>query len=144
LLADIGVPPLTLIQYTHLAQKHFRLTKTWSDTLPAILYKTSNQSLALSNLHPSTLDYHIRNSLHQLHIDPIMDPLPHMATLPHKSRGRAYRNVLRTTISTLWRMEHLNQAFLYPPHTNSRRTPYIHIARYDLQRSDLFKPPHTP
>jgi len=51
-------------------------------------------SLALSNLRPSTLDYHIRNSLHQLHIDPLVDPLPQMVTLPHKSRKRAYRNIL--------------------------------------------------
>ena len=43
LLADTGAPPLTLIQNTHLAQMHFRLTKTRSDTLPAILYTTFNQ-----------------------------------------------------------------------------------------------------
>jgi len=40
---------------------------------------TNNKSLALRNIHPSTLrlDYHIRpgNSLHQLHIDPLIDPL---------------------------------------------------------------------
>jgi len=42
LLADTGVPPLTLIQYTHLAQLHFRLTKTRPDTLPATLFKTFN------------------------------------------------------------------------------------------------------
>ena len=76
LLADTGVPPLNLIQYTHLAQFHFRLTKTHSDTLLATLFKTFNKPLALNNLHPSTLDYHIRNSLHQLHIDPLVDPLP--------------------------------------------------------------------
>jgi len=105
LLADTDVPPLTLIQYSHLAQLHFCLTKTRSDTLPATLFRSFNKSLALSTLHPSTLDYHIRNSLHQLHIDPLADPLPHMATLPHKRRERAYRNILRTTISTLWRME---------------------------------------
>jgi len=61
LLADAGVPPLNLIQYTHLAQFHFRLTKAHSDTLPATLFKTFNKSLALNNLHPSTLDHHIRN-----------------------------------------------------------------------------------
>ena len=59
LLADAGVPPLNLIQYTHLAQFHFRLTKAHSDTLPATLFKTFNKSLALNNLHPSTLDYRI-------------------------------------------------------------------------------------
>jgi len=74
LLADTGVSPLHLIQYTHLAQLHFRLTKTQPDTLPATLFKTFNKPLALNNLHPSTLDYHIRNSLHQLHIDPLVDP----------------------------------------------------------------------
>jgi len=56
LLADTGVPPLNLIQYTHLAQLHFRLTKTCSDTLPGTLLNTFNKSLALNNLHPSTLD----------------------------------------------------------------------------------------
>jgi len=59
LLADTGVPPLNLIQYTHLAQLHFRLTKTHSNTLPATLFNTFNNSLALNNLHSSTLDYHI-------------------------------------------------------------------------------------
>jgi len=101
LLADTGAPPLNLIQYTHLAQLHFRLTNTQPDTLPATLFKTFKKSLALNNLHPSTLDYHIRNSLHQLHIDPLVDPLPHMVTLPHKCHERAYRNILRTIISTL-------------------------------------------
>jgi len=43
LLADTGVPPLNLIQYTHFAQLHFRLTKTHSDTLPATLFKTVNK-----------------------------------------------------------------------------------------------------
>ena len=37
----------------------------------------SLKSLALHNLHPSTLDYHIRNSLYQLQVDPLIDPLPH-------------------------------------------------------------------
>ena len=77
LLADTG----TLIQYTYLAQMHFHLRKTQPDTLPATLFKTFDESLALSHLHPSTLDYHIWNSLQQLHIDPLVDPLPHMATL---------------------------------------------------------------
>jgi len=45
LLADTGVPPLTLIQYTHLAELHFRLTKTRPDTLPATLFKTFNKQV---------------------------------------------------------------------------------------------------
>ena len=121
---------------------HFRLTKTHSDTLPATLFKTFNKPLALNNLHPSTLrlDYHIRNSLHQLHIDPLVGPLPHMITLPQKCRERAYRNMLRTTISTLWRMELLHLVPLHLPHNDCRKTSYIHIARDDLYRRDLFKP----
>ena len=39
LLADTGVSPLSLVQYTHLAQLHFQLTKTRSDTLPAMMCK---------------------------------------------------------------------------------------------------------
>jgi len=38
LLADIGVPLLNLIQYTHLSQLHFHLTKTQPDTLPVTLF----------------------------------------------------------------------------------------------------------
>ena len=169
LLADTGVPPLNLIQYTHLAQLHFRLTKTQPDTLPATLFKTFNKSLAFSNLHPSALEYHIWNSLHQFH--PLVDPLPHMVTLPHKSCERAYCNIWgarlrralarrrraptgsdhshedaanssapRTTISTVWRMDLLNQAPMHLPHINCRKASYLHIARDDLQRRDLFKP----
>ena len=78
LLADVGVPPLNLIQYTHLAQFHFRLPKAHSDTLPATLFKTFNKPLSLHNVHPSTLDYRIRNSLHQLHINPLVDILHQM------------------------------------------------------------------
>jgi len=63
-----------------------------------------------------------------------------MTTFPLKSRERAYRNILRTTISTLWRMELLNLAPLHLPHINRRKASYIHIARDDLQRLDLFKP----
>jgi len=124
-----------LIQYTHLAQLHFRLTKTRPYTLPATLFKTFNKSLALSNIHPSTLEYHIRNSLH----DPSVDPLPRMATLPHKSRDRVYRNILRNTIRNLWRMELFNHAPLHLPHTNCRKASYMCITCDDLQRRDLFK-----
>jgi len=63
-----------------------------------------------------------------------------MITLPHKCRERAYRNILRTTISTLWRMELLKLAPLHLPHNNCRKASYIHTARDDLQRRDLFKP----
>jgi len=63
-----------------------------------------------------------------------------MATFPHKSRERAYRNILCTTISTLWLIELLNHANLHLPHTNCRKVSYIHLARDDLQRCDLFKP----
>jgi len=62
-----------------------------------------------------------------------------MTTLPHKSRERAYRNILRTTTSTLWRMELLNHAPIHMPHINYRKASYIHIACDDLQRRGLFK-----
>jgi len=63
-----------------------------------------------------------------------------MIIFPHKCRERAYLNILRTTISTLGRMDILNQAPLHLPHINCRKASYIHIARDDLQRRDLFKP----
>jgi len=54
---------------TPASSMHLRLTKTRPDTLPAILFKTFIKSIAQSNLRPTTLDYHIWNSLHQLTID---------------------------------------------------------------------------
>ena len=51
LLADTGVPTLKIIQYTHLAQLRFRLTKTQPDTLPATLFKLSR---LLTSHSPST------------------------------------------------------------------------------------------
>jgi len=65
-----------------------------------------------------------------------------MITLPHNCRERAYRNILRTTISTLWRMDLLNQAPLHLSNTDCMKASDIHIARDDLQRRDLFKPAH--
>jgi len=63
LLVDTGVPPLSLTQYTHLAQLHFRLTKTRSD-IPATLFKTSHWPSATSTPLPSTTTFgnHSTNS----------------------------------------------------------------------------------
>jgi len=96
LLADTGIPPLQLKRYVHLAQLHFRLTITRPDTLPALL----NSSLPLPNLHTSTLDYHIRYATHAFKVDLQTNPLP-----PTKNRERAFRNMMRKHISTLWRGE---------------------------------------
>ena len=63
-----------------------------------------------------------------------------MTTLSQKCLERVYRNILRTTINTLWRMELLNLTPLHLSHNNCRKVSYIHIARDDLQRRDLFKP----
>ena len=79
LLADTEIPPLRLTQYVHLAQLHFRLTLTRPDTLPALLFKTLNTLSPLSNLHTTTLDYHIWYATHAFKIDLKTDPLPHMA-----------------------------------------------------------------
>ena len=69
LFADTGIPPLQLTRYLHLAQLHFRLTITKPDTLPALLFKKLSSSLPLSNLHTSTLDYHVRYATHAFKVD---------------------------------------------------------------------------
>jgi len=43
LFGDTGIQPFTWIQYTHLAQMHFRLTKTRLNTLSVIVFKTLNK-----------------------------------------------------------------------------------------------------
>ena len=73
------------------------------DTLPALLFKKLNSSLPLPNLHATTLDYHIRYATQAFKVDLQTDPLPDMTAQPPKNRERAFRNMMRKTISTLWR-----------------------------------------
>jgi len=80
------------------------------DTLSALLFKTRNSSLPLPNLHTSTLDYHIRYATHAFKVDLQTDPLPDMTSQPHKHRERAFRNMMRKTISTLWKGQLYNAA----------------------------------
>jgi len=99
LLADTGIAPLQLTQYVHLAQLHFRLTITRADTLPALLFKKLNTPFPLTNLHTTTLDYHIRYATHAFKIDLPTDPLPHMASQPSKNRECAFRNMMRKSLA---------------------------------------------
>jgi len=139
LLADTGIPPLQLTKYVHLAQLHFRLTITRPDTLPALLFKKLNTPFPLSNLHTTTLDYHIRYATHAFKIDLQTDPLPRMVSQPSKNRERAFRKVMRNIISDLWKGQLHNAAHTPSGQPLGRKASYIHIARDDLQRLDLFK-----
>ena len=136
LLADTEIPPLVLtLRYVHLAQLHFRLTVTRPDTLPALLFHRLKSSLPLPNLHNSTLDYHIRYATHAFKVDLQTDPLPDMTSQPTKNRERAFRNIMRKIISTLY-----NDGRTHALQSPGRKASYIRIARTDLQRLDLFKP----
>jgi len=75
LLTDTGVPPLTSYN-TPLPNNTF-VSQTHSLIPFLLLCSRLLTSHSPNNLHPSTLDYHIRNSLHQLHIDHLVDPLHH-------------------------------------------------------------------
>jgi len=101
LLVDTGIPPLQLTKYVHLAQLHLRLTINRPDTLPALLCKKLNLFPPLSNLHTSTLDYHIRYATHAFKIDLQTGPLPHMASQTPTKRERAFQNMIRNFICNL-------------------------------------------
>jgi len=65
-----------------------------------------------------------------------------MTSQPPKNRERAFRNMMRKTISTLWKGQ-LYSHGATRTHTGQppgRRVSYIRIAHDDLQRLDLFKP----
>jgi len=47
LLADTGIPPLYLTRMVHLAQLHFRLSKTHTLTIPGLLFSRSTSSTFL-------------------------------------------------------------------------------------------------
>jgi len=124
LVADKGIPPLQLTRYVHLAQLHFRLTITRPDTLLALLFKKLNSSLPLPNLHTSTLDY-IRYATHAFKVELQTDPLPDMTLQPTKNRERAFRNMMRKTISTLWRGQLYNAARTHAVQSPGRKASYI-------------------
>jgi len=102
----IGLRPLQLTKYVHLAQ----LTITRPDTLPALIFKKPNSSLPLSNLHTSTLDCYIGYVTHAFKIDLQIDPFPDMTSQPPKNCERAFRNMMRKIISDLWKGQLYNTA----------------------------------
>jgi len=70
-----------------------------------------------------------------------------MASRPTKNRERAFRNMMRKIISDLWKGQLHNAAQTPSEQPLGRKSSYIHIARDNLQRLDLFKPAqflHTP
>ena len=142
LLADTRIPPLQLTtrKHVHLAQLHFRLTITRPDTLPALLFKKLNSPFPLSNLHTSTLDYHIRYTIHAIKIDLQTGPLPHMASQPPKNRERSFRSMIRKFMSDLWNGQLYIAAHTHAGQSPRRKASYIQITNDDLQRLELFKP----
>jgi len=63
-----------------------------------------------------------------------------MASQPTKNRERAFRNMMRKSISTLWRGQLYNDGRTHALQPPGRKASYIRIAHTDLQRLDLFKP----
>jgi len=118
----------------------FRLAITRPNTLLALLFKKPNSSLPLSNLHISTLEYHIRYATHACKIDLQTDPLPDMTSQPPKNCERAFRNMIRNFINGLWKGQLYNAARTHAGQPPGRKASYIQVAHDDLQRLDLFKP----
>ena len=100
---------------------HHNLTRHSS----ALLFKKLNSSLPLPNLHNSTLDYHIRYATHAFKVDLQTDPLPDMTSQPHKHRERAFRNMMRKTISTLWKGQLYNSTRSHLGQPPGRKT-FLH------------------
>jgi len=57
-----------------------------------------------------------------------------------KNRERAFQNMMRKTISDLWKGQLYNAARTHAGQTPGRKASYIQIAHDDLQSLDLFKP----
>jgi len=62
-----------------------------------------------------------------------------MASQPTKNRERAFRNMTRKIISTLWRGQLYNDGRTHALQPPGRKASYIRIAHTHLQRLDLFK-----
>ena len=102
--------------------------------------KKLNSSLPLPNLHTSTLDYHIRLATHAFKVDLQTDPLPDMNSQFPNNRERVFRNMMRKTMSTLWKGQLYNAARTHAGQPPGRKASSIRIAHDDLQRLDLFTP----
>jgi len=63
-----------------------------------------------------------------------------MASQSTKNRERAFRNMMRKTINTLWRGQLYNDGVAHALQSPGRKASYVRIAHTDLQRLDLFKP----
>ena len=68
-----------------------------------------------------------------------MKPYLHV-NVKTKNREQAFRNMMRKTISTLWRGQLYNDGRTHALQSPGRKASYIQIAHTDLQRLDLFKP----
>ena len=99
-----------------------------------------NTPIIFCNLHTTTLDSHMRYTTHAFKMDLQTDPLPHMASQPSKNRERAFRNMMKTIVSDLWKGQLHNAAHIPSGQPLGRKASYVHIARDDLQRFDLLKP----
>ena len=153
LLADTGITPLQLtsLRYVHLAQLYLRLTISRPNTLAALLFDKLNSSLPFSNLHTSTLDYHIRYATHAFKVDLHTDPLPDMTSQNPTNRERAFRKMMRKIIGDHWKGQLYNTVCTHagqPPgekffiHSNCPRR---HATLRSFQISPVFMyPPPQP
>ena len=140
LLADAGIPPFAHTQLVHLAQLHFKLTKTIPHTIPGALYKLRSDPISIPQLHPKSLDRHIQHTLQQLKIDPIQDALPHMIEPPPQNRKKAYRNMMQQNVRNIWGLQLYNETLRYSGHSIGRLGSYVNIAWEGLRRTNLFQP----
>ena len=132
LLTDTGILRLQLTKYVHLDQLHFSLTITRLDTRPALIFQKLNTSFPLLNLHPTPLDCHMRYATHAFRMDLQTDTLSHMTSQPFANHERAFRNMIRKSISDLWKGQVYNAARIPAGQPTGRKAWYIHIAREDL------------
>jgi len=63
-----------------------------------------------------------------------------MNSQPFKNRERALRNMMRNTISTLWKGQVYNAAHTHAGLPPGRKASYTRIDHDNLQRLDLLKP----
>jgi len=63
-----------------------------------------------------------------------------MTSQPPQKRERAFRNMMRKIIRTLWKGQLYNAARTHAGQPPGRKASYIRVAHDDLQRLDLFKP----
>ena len=115
LLAEVGIPPLHIIQNLQLAQFRYHLSTNKNNIIPHTLYVREQHARAI--MHDNTMGRRMHKAICQVDRDRIdlHTPMPPTAQQAKpQNRKKSYRKILEKLCSKQW-MQHVQSELLAPP-----------------------------